>query len=195
MLIFIPNNSLNEQDPECQAQQKAEAAGGREVTEGNTWCCQGIYWHVNWSNKLRAVKRKWQTRSSSSIVKKQKPANWKTHQAIRNSAAWNKTTTKERCPLCTTKKKAIASCTYQQITRIIEWKKQQEREPVGNAAERSWPTLQTLFETKSIFTIALCSCNADLARKRTGFQVLKTLCYYWRKWDIVIGIRLLTTTD
>lgn len=35
MLIYIPNNSLGEQKAECQAWQKAEAAGGREVTEGD----------------------------------------------------------------------------------------------------------------------------------------------------------------
>lgn len=36
MLILIPNNSLDEQEPECQVQQKGEAAGGREVTQGDT---------------------------------------------------------------------------------------------------------------------------------------------------------------
>lgn len=36
MLILIPNNSLDEQEQECQVQQKGEAAGGREVTQGDT---------------------------------------------------------------------------------------------------------------------------------------------------------------
>jgi len=36
MLVLIPNHSLDEEEPECQASQKAEAAEGREVTKGDT---------------------------------------------------------------------------------------------------------------------------------------------------------------
>lgn len=43
MQIFVPNNKPDEQEPECQAQERTEAASGGEVTQGDTRCCQGTY--------------------------------------------------------------------------------------------------------------------------------------------------------
>lgn len=43
VLIFIPNNSCNKQEPDQQAYQKAKAAGGRVVAQVDTLCCQRFY--------------------------------------------------------------------------------------------------------------------------------------------------------
>lgn len=36
MQIFVPNNNPDEQGPECQAHERAEAARGGEVAQGDT---------------------------------------------------------------------------------------------------------------------------------------------------------------
>lgn len=43
MQIFFPKNKPIEQEPECQAQERAEAARQGEATQGDTGCCQGVY--------------------------------------------------------------------------------------------------------------------------------------------------------